>query len=133
MTILPVTIMFAACCALLNLWLAVRIGRVRIAGKVMHGDGGNPLLARRIRAQLNFVENTAFVLILVALIELAQGATLWLWLIVLVYVAARIAHGLGMDAEQAGKLRSAGVLATMILTLVLVIWALAIAYGAWGV
>lgn len=131
--ILTVTLVFAACCALLNLWLAVRIGRVRIAGKVMHGDGGNPLLARRIRAQLNFVENTAFVLVLVGLIELAQGASLWLWLAALIYIAARIAHGFGMDAERAGKLRSIGVLATMLLTVILVIWALAIAYGAIGV
>src|SRR3546814_12733619 len=61
MIILPISLTIAAGAALLNLWLALRVGRVRTREKVFIGDGGNDLLTRRMRAHSNFVENTAFV------------------------------------------------------------------------
>jgi uncharacterized membrane protein YecN with MAPEG domain len=98
--LLPITLTFAAACALLNLWIATRCARIRITDKVMHGDAGNSLLARRMRAHANFVEYTPIVLILFALVELAIGASLWLWIGALVYVVARVAHAFGMDADK---------------------------------
>ena len=61
----PGTPATAAACALLNVWLAVRIGQVRRAEKASIGDGGNPRLIARMRAQLNFVEYAPIVLILI--------------------------------------------------------------------
>src|SRR3546814_3299217 len=78
MIILPISLTIAAGAALLNLWLALRVGRVRTKEKVFIGDGGNDLLTRRMRAHSNFVENTAFVLILLALVELGFGSSIWL-------------------------------------------------------
>src|SRR3546814_6042247 len=57
MIILPISLTIAAGAALLNLWLALRVGRVRTKEKVFIGDGGNDLLTRRMRAHSNFVEN----------------------------------------------------------------------------
>ena len=126
--ILPITLTIAAAAALLNLWLAVRIGRVRIAGKVLHGDGGNPLLLRRMRAQANFIEYTPIVLILLALVEAARGTHGWLWAVGLAYVVARIAHAFGMDSETSNPWRGAGIGVTMLVMLGLALYALVIVY-----
>lgn len=114
------TLIFAAAAALVNLWLSIRCGRVRASAKISHGDGGNPLLARRMRAQLNFAENTPVVLVLYLALELAGTDPLWLSIIAPVYILARIAHAIGMDAESDSKARMAGVMLTMLVTLILV-------------
>ncbi|WP_257539096.1 MAPEG family protein [Sphingobium sp. CFD-1] len=126
--LLPITLTLAAACALINLWLASRCVRIRMADKAIHGDGGNALLARRMRAHANFIEYTPIVLILFALIEMALGASLWLWIGALAYAIARIAHGLGMDAESGGGLRAMGALATWIIMIALAGAALYAAY-----
>lgn len=113
------TLIFAAAAALLNLWLAIRIGRVRTTAKIIHGDGGNALLQRRMRAQLNFVEFTPFVLILALLVELSFGSSIWLAVAAALYIIGRVLHGIGMDAETAGWPRSVGIMLTMLITLAL--------------
>lgn len=128
--LLPITLTFAAACALLNLWIATRCTRIRMSDKVLHGHDGNALLARRMRAHANFIEYTPIVLILLALIEMAVGASLWLWIAVLVYVVARVAHAFGMDADQPTVWRAGGILLTWVIMIGLSIAALTIAYGA---
>ncbi|MCI4591377.1 MAPEG family protein [Sphingobium sp. BYY-5] len=128
--LLPITLTFAAACTLLNLWLAIRCARIRMSAKVMHGDAGNNLLARRMRAHANYVEYTPIVLILFALIELAVGASLWLWIGALVYLVARIAHAFGMDADNPTVWRASGALLTWSIMVALAIAALSVAYTA---
>ena len=117
--ILPATLATAAAAALVNFWLANRIGRVRMKEKISIGDGGHDLLARRMRAQLNFAENTPFVLILIAAIELAGRGGVWLSLVGGAYVLARVLHGLGMDGTGLGWGRTAGIVVTMLTHVVL--------------
>ena len=110
--VLPITLTSAAAAALINIWLAARIGQLRLATKTVHGDDAGGPLSRRMRAQLNFVENTAFVLILIAAIELAGNGGLWLSITAGVYMLARGAHGIGMDGEGPTLLRKIGVIVT---------------------
>jgi uncharacterized protein len=126
MIILPISLTIAAGAALLNLWLAIRVGRVRTREKVSIGDGGNEFLTRRMRAHSNFVENTAFVLILLALVELGIGSSLWLWGVGAVYLVSRILHALGMDGMLWGRM--VGTTITMLTQLGLALGALAIVY-----
>ncbi|MGC4250276.1 MAG: MAPEG family protein [Sphingobium sp.] len=127
--LLPITLTLAAACALINLWLAMRCVRIRMIDKAaLHGDGGNALLARRMRAHANFIEYTPMVLILCALIEMALGASLWLWVGALAYVVARICHGLGMDAEGSSNLRAVGAVLTWVIMAALAGAALYAAY-----
>lgn len=128
--LLPITLTFAAACALLNLWLAIRCARFRIKDKVLHGDAGHALLAKRMRAHANFVEYTPIVLILCGLVELAAGASLWLWIAALAYVVARVAHAFGMDADAPTAWRAGGALLTWAIMAGLAVAALLIAYGA---
>ena len=126
MIILPISLTIAAGAALLNLWLSVRVGRVRTKEKVFIGDGGSDLLTRRMRAHSNYVENTAFVLILLALVELGLGSSLWLWGVGALYLVARILHALGMDGMMWGRM--VGTIITMLTQLGLALGALAIVY-----
>lgn len=112
MTILPISMTLAAVAALINIWLMIRCGRVRTKEQVMVGDGGNEPLIRRMRAHSNYVESTAFVLILIVLIELAVGPATWLWAVGGLYFAGRIAHAIGMDG--ATNARFVGTLITLL-------------------
>ena len=126
MIILPITLCAAAGAALINLWLAIRVGRVRTAEKVSMGDGGNPALIASMRAHANFVEYTPFVLVLIAVIELALGSPSWLWAVMAIFLVGRVCHGIGMTGWRPG--RGIGTATTMLTLFGLAIVALAIPY-----
>ena len=126
MLMLPISLTIAAGAALLNLWLATRVGRVRGQEKVSIGDGGNDRLIRRMRAQANYVENTPFVLILLALIELGIGSSIWLWAVGALYLVGRILHAIGMDGMMWGRM--VGTIITMLTQIGLAATALIIVY-----
>ena len=111
---LPLTLTMAAAAGLINLWLAIRIGHVRSSQKVSVGDGGNEFVLRRMRAQANFVEYTPFVLILIAGLEASGHGATWLWVVGVVYMIGRLAHGLGMDGGALGIGRMIGTLTSML-------------------
>ena len=127
--ILQTTLTLAAAAAIINLWLSLRIGRLRASGKVIHGDGGDPAMQRRIRAQLNFTENTPLVLILVGVIEITGKGGTWLAIVGALYMLGRLAHGIGMDAAGPHPARMAGALVTMLTLLGLAVMAVLIALG----
>ena len=107
--LLPTTLCLAAALALVNIWLAGRIGRVRRLNSIWMGDGGNDLLGRRMRAQLNFAENVPVVLVLVALIEFTGKGDLWLSIVAAVFTLGRMLHAIGMDGQLMwGRMAGAG-------------------------
>ena len=127
--ILTTTLCMAAAAALINVWLAIRCGQVRTKEKINVGTGGNDLMERRMRAQLNFVENTPWVLALIGLIELAGKGGSWLCIVGAAYMLARIAHGFGMDGGSLEKGRGLGVLVTMLTLIGLSVVAVLIVTG----
>ena len=127
---LPITLTIAGAAALLNIWLGVRTSQLRIARKVMIGDGGDPQILARMRAQANFVEYAPFVLILMALIERAGAGQTWLWIAGAAFILARIAHAIGMDRPAPNPFRAGGILVTIVVLLVLAVDAIWIPYAA---
>ena len=119
-----VTLVLSGLCALLNIWLSMRVGQVRGQEKVSVGDGGNERVVRRMRAHANFAENAPIVLLLVLAIELSVGASPWLWAAAALFVMARIGHGFGMDGWYPGRM--GGTVTTMLVQLALAIWAIAL-------
>lgn len=132
MIMLPVTLAAGAAAAILNTWLSLRIGAVRQAAGISLGDGGSEPLQRRMRAQLNFVENTGFVLILIIAIELSGQGQPWLPLVTALYFLGRVAHGFGMDGGKLGVGRMIGTLITLLTQLGLAIMAVLIVTGVLG-
>ncbi|WP_133365739.1 MAPEG family protein [Qipengyuania sediminis] len=128
--LLPVTLCAAAAAAIVNLWLSVRVGQIRRTAKVSIGDDAGGPLTARMRAQLNFVENTAFVLILIAAIELAGRGGDWLAWVTGAYLLARVAHGVGMDGGALGAGRAIGTAVTMLVQLGLAVVAVLVATGS---
>ncbi|MCJ2181175.1 MAPEG family protein [Novosphingobium sp. 1949] len=127
--ILQTTLSLSAAAVAINLWLGTRIAAVRNKDKIWHGDGDNPLLMRRMRAQANFIENTPFLLILAAAIELSGAGGTWLWVAGGAYMLARIAHALGMDAATPNPARGLGFGAGLLVSLGLAAVAVLVAVG----
>lgn len=131
--LLQTTLCLAAAAAVINLWLGIRISRVRMSAKILHGDGGNEALMRRMRAQANFIENVPLALILIGAIELsgpnANGGGKWLAIVGGLFMLARLAHALGMDSTRPNPLRAGGTLVTMLTLLGLAVVAILIALG----
>jgi uncharacterized membrane protein YecN with MAPEG domain len=128
--ILPITLTIAGAAAILHVWLSLRVSRLRRPLKVAVGDGGNEVLLRRIRAHANFSENVPLTLVLLALVELATGGSLWLWGAAILFILARMAHVFGMDRPGANPLRVGGITISWLVTLGLGIFAILLAYQA---
>lgn len=126
--ILPTTLCLTAAAIVVNIWLAMRCGKVRGAEKISVGDGGNHLLMCRMRAQMNFIEQTPLTLLAIGLVEVAGRGGAWLAPAGAVFILGRVAHAIGMDGNfKAG--RPIGMLTSMLLQLVLVVFAVGIALG----
>lgn len=98
MTFPATTAYFAALLALVYLGLSGWVMAGRLSGNVLHGDGGDPDLQKRIRSQANFGEYVPIALILIALLE-ARGAshgTVQGLLVAL--LVGRVLHPVGMFA-----------------------------------
>lgn len=98
MTFPATTAFYAALFALLYLGLSGWVMAGRLSGNVLHGDGGDSDLQKRIRSQANFGEYVPLALILIALLE-ARGAghgTVQGLLVAL--LIGRILHPVGMFA-----------------------------------
>lgn len=104
----------AAAAALINVWLMMRCGQVRGKEGISFGTGGSDLMERRMRAQLNFAENTPWVLALIAAIELSGKGGQWLSIVGGIYMLGRVAHGIGMDGTGFAKGRMIGTVTTML-------------------
>lgn len=127
--LLPTTLCLAAAAAVINIWISMRVGRVRHAVKVSVGDGGDERLVRRMRAHANFIENTPLTLILIAAIDLSDKGAAWLAIVGAVYMLGRVCHALGMDGGSMQALRGVGTAVTMLTQLGLAVVAVLIALG----
>jgi len=125
---LHISLLSAALAGLITGWLGWRCGRVRMAEKILHGDGGHGLLHRRMRAQSNFTEYTPFALVLIVVLDLAGQDGWLLGLTALAFMLGRVLHAVGMDAETAAKPRMVGMVLTMPLLLGWAVWAGLVAF-----
>jgi uncharacterized protein len=94
-----ITLLFASLHALLLMGLVVPIVLHRRRARIGLGDGGDSILARRMRVQANFIEYVPLALLLMALLELAGLARHWLWLFGSVLVIARVLHAVGLGGS----------------------------------
>jgi uncharacterized membrane protein YecN with MAPEG domain len=127
--ILQTTLSLAAAAIIINLWLVVRISRMRLSLNVLQGDGGNPQLLHRMRAQANFIEHAPLFLILLAAIEMTGKGNKWLAIVGSVFMLARVAHAIGMDRAAPNPLRAGGIAVTLLSELGLAVVAVLIALG----
>ncbi|MGR3461233.1 MAG: MAPEG family protein [Roseovarius sp.] len=110
---LTVTPLYAGLLGLLFVILSIRVSIARFTARATLGDGGDKMLAKRIRVHGNFAEYTPMGLILLTLAEL-QGAPLWVvHLLGLMLLAGRGIHAIGLGrTPQIILLRRAGMILT---------------------
>lgn len=126
--ILPViTIELAIAIALLQAFLMFRVGNYRAKIGVNLGDGGDPVLLRRIRAHGNLAENAALILVLLAFAEMAGAPAVVVMSFAGLFFVARLAHAVAISKEKSsqvlrgiGALGTVGSLAGLAITLIIV-------------
>ncbi|MCL6249506.1 MAPEG family protein [Altererythrobacter sp. KTW20L] len=125
---LHISLLSAALAALVTGWLGWRCGNIRLKEKILHGDGGNALLHRRMRAQSNFTEYTPIALVLILVLDLADQDGWLLGLTALAFMVGRVLHAIGMDADTAARPRMIGMMLTLPLLVLWAGWAIAVAF-----
>ncbi len=126
---IPTTLSLCAAAALINLWIFFRVVKIRGSEKINHGDGGNALLARRMRAHANFIENTPLVLLLIGGLELSGKGGQWLAIVGGIFILGRVAHVIGMDSEKPALPRWAGTVTALLTQLGLAVVAVLTVLG----
>ena len=119
-----VTMVTAALCGLLYVWLSWRVVQVRQSAKVSLGDGGDARLLQRIRAHANFAEYVPICLVLMGLIEFEMPFSAVMGGFGAALVVCRILHAVGMARGGGNGWRVAGVVGTFAVLLGLSGWAI---------
>ena len=113
-----VTPLYAGLLALIYLVLSYRIIVLRGQG-VSFGDGGNPVLLRRIRAHGNFSEYVPFILLMIGMLEISHLANILFHVLGITLVIARLLHGYALSFRDSFKFgRFWGTALTFLLLLV---------------
>ena len=115
-----ISLLFASLHVLLMFALVVPIVLQRNRNKIGIGDGGDKLLARRLRVQGNFVEYVPLALLLMALLEVSGLPSAWLWGFGGALLASRLLHAQGLGSSAGYSFgRFTGTLVTWIVMLLM--------------
>ncbi|MBK6727159.1 MAG: MAPEG family protein [Xanthomonadales bacterium] len=131
-----ITPLYAGLLALLYLTLSYRIVVMRGPGGPSLGDGGNPILLRRIRGHGNFAEYVPLILLMIAMLELGHQPAWLIHALGATLLVARLLHGYALSFTEAFKFgRWWGTALTFLLLLVcggLCVWQSVQAQGLFG-
>jgi hypothetical protein len=121
-----ISTIYAAILGLLFVPFTFYVGSYRVKHKILLLDGGDKELARRIRAQGNFVETVPLAVILIVLMELNGATAAWLHSLGSVLVVARVMHYLTIATNPANTVpRALGMVGTLGVYLAAAGWLLA--------
>ena len=121
-----ISTIYAAILGLLFVPFTFYVGSYRVKHKILLLDGGDEELARRIRAQGNFVETVPLAVILIVLMELNGASATWLHSLGIVLVVARVMHYLTIATNPANAApRALGMVGTLGVYLAAAGWLLA--------
>lgn len=112
---MPITTLYAGLLGLLLLILSIRVINVRRGPNgTSLGDGGDPDMARRIRAQGNLVEYGPLCLIMLGLIESAGYADWVIHALGIALTLGRYGHGYALSKPKGSVIgRSGGMVLTL--------------------
>ena len=120
---LTITAITAAALALLLLALAIQTVRQRFRLSAAFGDADDPGLIAATRSHGNLAEHAPIVLIMIGLLEYSGANTNLVAGLAAVFVAARLAHAIGLhQTASPGKpplARQLGVIGTWLVILIL--------------
>lgn len=110
-----VTALYAALNALLNILLAFRVTELRKKHKVAHGaDDAKSPLAIGIRAHGNNAEYVPLGIVMLLVVELCGGSSMWLHIIGGTLLLGRVLHPIGLPRKAPNPARWLGVALTFV-------------------
>ena len=89
--------LYAGLLGILLIILTLSVANARRRGQVALGDGGDETLRRRIRAHGNFTEYVPLTLLVLALSEHLGLGSLYIHILGIALVVARVAHAYGIS------------------------------------
>ncbi|MDH3646125.1 MAG: MAPEG family protein [Gammaproteobacteria bacterium] len=123
--IIPITALYAGLLALVLTWLSFRAGSLRGKKKISVGDGGDIEMLEAMRGHANAAEYVPIALILLGTMELNGANSTFLHVLGVVLVITRIAHPLGLKADNMGDpLRAIGAGGTALVIVVAAVFSL---------
>ena len=127
---LTISTLYAAMLGLMFVPFTVYVGIYRAQSNILLLDGGDAELARRIRAQANFIETVPLAVILLVLMELNGAPAVWLHALGSVLVSARLIHYVTIATNPANTTpRAVGMVGTLSVYLVAAGWLIATLAG----
>jgi len=106
---------YAAVLAILYIFLSARVIRSRISERVKIGTGGSRIVERRMRIHANFAEYVPLAIVLLIVMEMQGRPSLWLHILCIVLVIARIGHVIALWSDkEIFPLRVASVFTTFV-------------------
>lgn len=122
---IPISTLYAAVLGLMFIPFTAYVGAYRAKTNILLMDGGDPEMARRMRAQANFVETVPLAVILLIVMELNGAGSTWLYSLGSILVVARFMHYVTMVTNPANAIpRALGMMGTLSVYLVSGIWLL---------
>lgn len=122
--LVPISAFYAVALGVIAAALIGPIGPLRLKKQVSVLDGGDPELLVAIRRHGNFTEHVPLALILMIIVELNGASAALLHGVGIVLVVSRIAHPLGLKADDlTPKLRLVGAVGTLLATVALIVQA----------
>lgn len=116
------TAFYAALLALLYAGLSFWVIATRVSTDVLHGDGDDGALEKRIRTHGNFAEYVPLALLLIAFLEAGGAGHGLVQTLLIVLVIARLAHPFGMfapkNSAQQYACRGGGIVLTLLVMVV---------------
>lgn len=117
MTFPATTAFYAALLAFIYAGLAAWVIAGRLSSNVLHGDGNDTTLLKRIRTHGNFAEYVPFTLLLIALYEASGGSHGLVQGLLILLLIARLLHPIGMfappNSPRQYACRGGGIIATL--------------------
>jgi len=99
---MTITLLYAGLLSLWLLVLSVRVIAIRSQG-ISLGDGGNPVLLRRIRAHGNFSEYVPMILVMIGFLELSHLSSVLIHIMGATLLVARLLHGYALSFSESFK------------------------------
>ena len=127
-----ITALYAGLAALIFLWLTWAVVRHRRSGKIVHGDGGDKVVAKSIRGHANAAEQMPMILIMLGLTEMLGAPAIAVHIAGIAFILDRLLHGLHFNGHIGFWARPGGMVLTLTTSGVLALGLIAHAISQMG-
>jgi uncharacterized membrane protein YecN with MAPEG domain len=97
---MTVTLIYAGLLSIWFLVLSIRVIQYRGKASINLGDGGDPVMQRRIRAHGNFAEYVPLILLMMGFLELRHASIYLLHALGATLLVARVLHGIALSFTE---------------------------------